>query len=766
MALRDWFSRKTRLQLALERGSQPGADLAHELRALDDYSVSSRKDAEAICDALRQLVNTNGAIESGAGFRALVRLFQRLESGDCHAFPVLAEHGVPLVARVVTAALRNPSLLDADEVLFALKILAMYGTEEGTDVVLQAARAPLRPDSYMWSVIVRPYSPTHPESERLFRELSDPLPGEFLAVALMDAANTAKLEGADFPHPFDSPAGIRQLERWLSDDVEEHFSYAVSATAALPFISASERDSLLSLAFDHPSPDVQLEAAWAAASLGREAGIRALGRACLDVNLADRARRYLNDLGRTDAIPPEAEDASFQAQADFAQWLAHPNELGRPPDELEIVDHRELNWPPSREPKSLWLIRYRMKDTNGLEPDQVDVGLVGSVTFCLFGYKLDQRPPEDCYAIHCYWELTCHELIAEIDVPDNSREYDQMLSQCRVDGLDSARISVVVELAPELKYPQNIVALAKATRFGEPGWIVLDGSRSRWYAASEMPAESSDNLVLMVHVGRVLLGFDEEPDRRGYLQPAAAPLADNQIIAAYEKLLNKAGADSRQAKKLLGGFSILGSAFSRYVAALAACRSQSPAACTCEVYERLLSAVALADPALQEETHEPCAPLGETFQNYVEALVELNRQAEVPALVETFRPYWKHNFGYVQLGQAAYKAGHDQLAESLFLTLRDSEKDSWRFDAIGSLAEIWKRQGRDEEAHRLLIDAMKKAHEASQTATGNDGRLIEDAFLARRSTYRQLFPDRGDAELRRHGIPPTTLAEETERPGA
>jgi hypothetical protein len=148
----------------------------------------------------------------------------------------------------------------------------------------------------------------------------------------------------------------------------------------------------------------------------------------------------------------------------------------------------------------------------------------------------------------------------------------------------------------------------------------------------------------------------------------------------------------------------------------------------------------------------------------VEALVELNRQAEVPALVETFRPYWEHNLGYSQLGQAAYKAGHDQLAESFFLTLRDSAKDSWRYDEIGALAEIWKRQGREEEAHRLLLAAIKMAHEASQTATGNDCRLIEDAFQARRSTYRQLFPDRGDAELQSQGIPATTLAEDTERP--
>jgi hypothetical protein len=345
----------------------------------------------------------------------------------------------------------------------------------------------------------------------LFEELRDPLPPDFLGVSLLDCANTAQREGASDGHPFDSPAGVIQLEQWLSDKDEDHSSYAISAAAALPFLTSPDRDRLLTLALDHASKEVQMEAAWAAAKLGREAGIRWLSRSCLDPALSHRARQYLEELGATNAVPAEAENPEFRAKAEFAQWLAHPTELGRAPDELEIVDQRELPWPPEREQKSFWLVKYRAKNENG--SDDVDVGLIGSVTFCLFSYKNAERPPEDAYAIHCYWEMTIGGLISEADVDENSIEYDQMFRQYQPGGVQ-ARIVAVSEFSPELKYPQSLVALAKGTRQGESGWLVLDGVRSRWYPAVETPADVDEKTVLMSHVGRVLLGLFSPDDGR------------------------------------------------------------------------------------------------------------------------------------------------------------------------------------------------------------------------------------------------------------
>jgi hypothetical protein len=760
MALMDWFSRQTPLQLALKRGTRPGGNLADELRRLGDYPVKSQADAEAIADALFRIARDGLSGDGESQLHALVGLFQQVEGPGCPAFSVLTESGIASLVWIVDTALRDSTRFPADDVLFALKILAMYGTREGTEAVIRAARGPLKPDAYLWSVILQVYSRGHPGCGRVLAALADPLPPGFLAVALLDCANAALIGGESCAHPFDSAAGKQQLRSWLTDPDPDHVSYAVSAAVALPFISNPERDLLLTAAFGHPAADVKMEAAWAAAKLGREAGVRCLARYCLDVSCSDKAKRYLAELGREEAIPAEAADADFAAKAEFAQWLAHPNELGHTPDELEIVDRRVLPWPPEREPKTMWLIEYRVRDTTGLKDDRVGAGVVGSVTFChFFLYGLEQRPPEDAYAIHCYWEMERRGLLAETGVEGGSTEYDPMLRQGAIDGLAGARILRVVEMAPQLNYPQRLVAVAKAAVRGEAGWAVLDGARSRWYPASEMPETNSDKPVVMVHVGRELLGFREQPDRRKYLRPPAAKRPARQVIAAYERLLDEARAGSAGARKLLGKHSPLASALEEYASALAAERERPLAGCVADAYEALQSAARGADPSLHGELFDNFSPLGEHFETYVDALIRLGRQPEVPALIEQFRPYWQHNLGYGQLGTAAFKSGHDRIAEPLLDKLRHSYPGWCRAQEMSFLAEIWHRQGRTEDSHALLLDVMRGVAEQSRTAAGSDRELFEERFQFHRASYLRLFPDRGDAALRRQGIATSTLAE-------
>src|SRR5690606_38201289 len=136
---------------------------------------------------------------------------------------------------------------------------------------------------------------------------------------------------------------------WLRDTDPEYFSYAHSATAALPFIGNPPRDELLQLAMDHPDLGVSLEAAWASAKVGMERGIRQLSRYARNINSAATAIQLLTELGREDAIPPEALDADFQAMAEMVQWLSHPNEFGEPPAKIALYDTREIFWPPTND---------------------------------------------------------------------------------------------------------------------------------------------------------------------------------------------------------------------------------------------------------------------------------------------------------------------------------------------------------------------------------------------------------------------------------
>jgi hypothetical protein len=749
----------TPLQNAIERGMKPGGDLVEELRGLRDYPIRSRQDAKAICQALAQLPGTS---KDSRRFRsplhALAALFQEVESGEVEAFPILRAEGIPLLIRLFDQRRVDASDDDADDLLFVLKIMAMYRTKDGAIRIVQAARKPLKPDAYMWSVVLSMLAKDHPHRDFVFDSLRDPLPPGFIAVSLLDSANEASIAGERFKHPFDSPAGKRRLQEWLEAGNPSEFSYAHSATAALPFISNPERDQLFGLAMDHPDAGVQMEAAWASAKLGSTSALRMLARYCLECNRSAVAQRYLTELGREVLIPQPAREPDFQAKAEFANWLAHPNELGRPPDELEIVDKRTLRWPPERKAMPFWLIRYRLRDQTGLEEDDIDCGLVGSVTFCLFSYKLHQRPPEDAYAIHCYWEMKSKKLIDENDA-DDPKEYAPLIDQWRGGRLEKVILLKVAELSPQLKYPSRLVALASATLAGAEGWVVFDGPRSTWYPKSDMPQEVSEGVVLNVHVGRQLLGFTGQPERRKYLAVPRSMRSPGQIVQAYEKLEVEArkGPEHRRKELLAGSGSPLGEHFARYVEARASTSGASKADVTIRTYEQLLDAVKANAALLGKKAYDNFHPLGVNFEAYVDALIEKDRRSDVIGVIELFAPHWQHNLGYGTLGKAAFKASDDKTAERYFVKLRASYDDWYRGEEMSLLAECWHRQGRADEADKLLIECLKRLAADSKKATGSDRKLDEDWFQRHRTTYLRLFPQLGATRLAENGIPESTF---------
>lgn len=743
----------TPLQRAIAAGMKPRGDLAEELGKLENYPIQSRKDAKAICDALRQLPLPAKESETTSPLHVLTGLFQDVEGRDAPAFNVLRDEGLPQLIRIFNARVRQADNDEKDDLLFVLKILAAYGSHEGADKIVQAARQPLKPDAYMWHPILSAFSEGHPERDYVFRELSSPLPPGFIAMSLLDSANAAALEGDLEQHPFDSPAGREQLQQWLAGSDPERFSYAQSATVALPFISNPQRDQLLALAMDHVDPAIQMEAAWAAGKLGREAGLKVLARFALDMNHSEVAQRYLTELDREDLIPPEANEPDFKAKATFAQWLAHPNELGKPPDELEIVDQRQLAWPPDRELQPFWLLRYCVRDRSGLEEDDIDCGLVGSMTWCFFSYSMDQRPPEDVYAIHCYWEMEHDDLITENEVTD-AQEYAALLVQWRGAPLEDAKIIHIAELSPKLNAQGRLVALAIGKLEGSEGWMVLDGPRSTWYPKAEQPENTFKTVPLKIHVGRQLLGFQDSPDRRKYLlsdQPRREP---QEIIVAYEKLVSVvSGAEPKRQKELLGSHSLLERHFEKYVDALSAIRGTSRPDTLIEIYGQFLRLAAQADSSVQSDVHDSFSVLGEHFPVYVDALVSKGRSSEIAALIELFSPHWDHNLGYARLGSAAFKAGPRDVAEKYFVKLRSELEDYCRGEEMSLLAEIWHGRGEQEQAKELLVDCLQKlVTMIKESKYNSDRETYAEEFRYHRATYLRLFPG-SEQELAKLGLP-------------
>lgn len=397
------FGRKTPLEKGLDTWTKTGGSLSDVLGEHAYQAVRSSSEAKAVGSALDALSSRRYRNESDrapSSLQTLTAFFQNVDSEE--AFDVFATDGLPRL-RTWVRELGSANNIDEDDVLFIMKILAMYQQRQDVDLIANAALAPLKADGFLWSIILGQFGPEHPFANDMIDALRDPLPTGFILVSYLDMANALAIAGKLNRHPFDSDGGRSQLETWLRAEDEESYSYAHSATAALPFIDRPAREPLLRLAYEHPSYLVRMEAAWAHAKSGDPEGLARLSELCLDPRFSHTAQQYLSELGHTGKIPAKAREAGFQAVAELANWLAHPSEFGRPPDRIDLFDTRELFWPPTNDTRQLSLVKYEFDDESG--ETEIGVGMVGSVTFALFGEATADLSAEDIYSLHCCWEL-------------------------------------------------------------------------------------------------------------------------------------------------------------------------------------------------------------------------------------------------------------------------------------------------------------------------------------------------------------------------
>lgn len=503
----------SKLAQAIEKGLANG-DLRGALFELGDYELESEADAQAACEALSALkrVATPNFVRQ---VQALTRLFQQVPDRQSAAFARFRDQGVPLLLgrfeEVRTAADSGAGMV----AMLMLRTLAHFETADGTKKVIETARAGFEEESLAWTGVFGEYKPGHPQADHLFAALANPLPPGSIAGALLTVVNNMLLGGGNVPHPFDNPAGRKRLLSWIRNPDPERSGEAQTATATLPFLAEEGRDKLLAAAGRHPDPGVRMEAAWASAKLGQDDGLQRLVESCGHWRSTSAAQQYLRELGREDLIPASIQEPSFAALARMCDWLAHPNELGRVPDELEIADHRRLAWPPERVEKPFWVIRYRLRPEAGgeqeSEDDDVGFGLVGSITFCLFSTNLVSRPPEDVYAVHCFWEMEQKDLVSEESVDEeDAAQHAGLLRQWRGEPLQNPVVVRLVKLSSALKYPRRVAGLARAGQGGKAGYAILDGDRSVWQRAVRVKkgqVEEQESLILKLHVGRHLLGL-------------------------------------------------------------------------------------------------------------------------------------------------------------------------------------------------------------------------------------------------------------------
>src|SRR6185436_14853926 len=99
------------------------------------------------------------------------------------------ESGIPALISKYDARIENAMQGDQDELLIVLKILAMYGTKDGVERIVDAARRGFQAEGYLWHVIISQFREDHPGIDYLAEELRTSIPAGFCGVAFLDCMN-------------------------------------------------------------------------------------------------------------------------------------------------------------------------------------------------------------------------------------------------------------------------------------------------------------------------------------------------------------------------------------------------------------------------------------------------------------------------------------------------------------------------------------------------------------------------------------------------
>lgn len=451
---------------------------------------------------------------------------------------------------------------------------------------------------------------------------------------------------------------------------------------------------------------------------------------------------------------PKSADNQFDPKAEMAKWLSFPSELGRDPDHLEEIDHRTLKWPPDFKPIPVWLFRYRVIDPLGIE-DDVDVGMVGSMTACLFLQHHARRPPEDVYALHCAWELEIKSLLFVEAFDDEHTVSDEYSRLCPEDT-DIERYTHLLNTADSLGIDLPVFAIGTGSRDGQPGFLVIDPPHTTWYPASYFPMRDGyeswpkPEWVLRIHVGRRILGLTDPPDRLTRLTLGRGNSRDfvNRVRGAFDRVRT----DPVLAKRFFDSFLFQG--LLRYVHDKQICEpSRTRSECYAESYEEV-AILAQEIDAAHGTSFASDRWSYNLFDDYINALHEQGEYERIRQRIIQFRPHWPHNFGRSCLGHAAYLSGDIALAKEILEEFRDLSEGIWpNFDVTVTLAKIYVTENQEEHAKEILIEAMKIMDDKFQKANSpHDSKYYSELLESRAEAFVELFPESGVAYLQSQGI--------------
>ena len=192
----------------------------------------------------------------------------------------------------------------------------------------------------------------------------------------------------------------------------------MEATKALAFQRPSEIRSLIELAERHPHPRVRLQALGVrtrkTVSEDRGDFVRRLVDHAENPRHSSQACRLLQEAGARDVVPDRVEDPEFRALVKLSEALEGWMPESEVPDQMEVLDSRELRWPPSTSNRICAICRFSYSRAD--KTHRGGFALVHSGVTLFVGTAVESLSVDDLYAFFCAFESASKTPVDEVDV--------------------------------------------------------------------------------------------------------------------------------------------------------------------------------------------------------------------------------------------------------------------------------------------------------------------------------------------------------------
>lgn len=355
----------------------------------------------------------------------------------------------------------------------------------------------------------------------LFPDLLEAISDLGLATAILDLSNFLYREQGVRPHPASSR--LQPLSQLLANVTQQLMrveAAPLAAGIAPEQVSRVINDSvgLISALCDflalhgdagmvgklYPCLElrhrrVQVEAAYALATLGEKTGAERLVSLAAEPLVRRRALAYCQPLGLLDQVDPEFKTKSAAAESQLVLSLAHPQNLGLAPRSTLLLDQRLLCWPGYDSAVECFLFEFEYPFT---ENPYRNVGIVGPVTHS-FSAVLTDLSVDDLYSVFAGWHVSHAEIFAISAAqfgPQQAGTLGRLQRRLSDQGLE--------DVAPELlgHFFDEWILVARARRGEVLGWSIAGPNGPLWLPDDGGFQCLSAELAWYFWVGRTLLG--------------------------------------------------------------------------------------------------------------------------------------------------------------------------------------------------------------------------------------------------------------------